>query len=94
MNHVAVEQFWKCYDKLPVSLQKLTDGNFSVMKQYPNHPLLRLLKIDNVVSLRIGSRVRALACDNGTTFIWFWIGTYKQYKLLVDSSKNISDKKK
>ena len=83
MNHVAVEQFLKCYDNLPVAVQKLVDDNFSVIKQYPNHPMLRLLKVEDVVSMRVGSRVRALAYDDGETFIWFWIGTYKQYKKLI-----------
>lgn len=84
MKHVVVEQFWKCYEKLPIPLQKLTDNNFTVMKQYPNHPLLRLLKIEKIISMRIGSRVRALAYEDGETVIWFWVGTYRQYKVLVD----------
>jgi len=83
MNHVGAEQFWECYNKLPVAVQKMVDENFSIIKQYPNHPLLRLLKIENIVSMRVGSRVRALAYQEDEAFIWFWIGTYKQYKILV-----------
>ncbi len=92
MKHVASEQFWKCYDKLPGVVQKLVDTNFSVIKQYPNHPLLRLLRVEDIVSMRVGSRVRALACDDGDTFIWFWVGTYRQYKRLIENGKKISGK--
>ena len=92
MKHVAAEQFWKCYDKLPITIQKLADNNFAVIKQYPNHPLLRLMKIEKIISMRIGSRVRALACEEGETVIWFWVGTYRQYKKLVENSTNISRK--
>lgn len=92
MKHVAAEQFWECYDRLPVAIQKLVDNNFSVIKQYPNHPLLRLLKVEEIVSMRVGSRVRALAVDGGEIFIWFWVGTYRQYKRLVETDEKISGK--
>lgn len=84
MIHAATNEFWECYEKLPLAAQKLTDSNFSTIKQYPNHPLLRLLKIDDFVSMRVGSRHRALAVQQNDTLLWFWIGTYKQYKKLVD----------
>ena len=87
MKHVAVEQFWKRYEMLPVVVQKLVDSNFSIIKQYPNHPLLRLLKVGKIISMRVGSRVRALAYEDGETIIWFWVGTYRQYKILIENSK-------
>lgn len=79
MKHVAVEQFWDCYNKLPVSIRRLTDDNFGIMKQYPDHPLLRLVRNGQVVSMRIGSRCRALGIEESETTIWFWVGSYKQY---------------
>jgi hypothetical protein len=79
MKHVAVDQYWQLHDKLSAVTRKLAEHNFSVIKQYPNHPLLRLKKIDGVWSMRIGSRYRALAIEDGDTIIWFWIGSYKQY---------------
>jgi hypothetical protein len=83
MNHVAVEQFSEQYERLPLKVRKFSDHNFSVIKEYPNHPLLRLLKVDGIWSMRIGSRHRALAVENGETIIWFWIGKYKQYSTLI-----------
>ena len=83
MTHIAVEQFWELYQALPVALQKLTDGNFAIIRKHPNHPMLRLLQVDEFISMRIGSRHRALAVREENRTIWFWIGTYKQYIQLV-----------
>ena len=79
MNHVAVEQFWSLYEKLPLAIQKSADNSFMTIKQHPNHPLLRLVRNDNLVSMRIGSRCRAIGVEEGETTVWFWIGTYKQF---------------
>ncbi len=83
MKHVAVDAFWDSYKSLPLAIQKLADRNFTTIKQYPNHPLLRLLKIEDFISMRVGSRHRALAVQENETIIWFWIGTQKQYNTLV-----------
>jgi len=82
MKHVLVEQFSELYNALPLTVRKVSDQNFSVIKQYPNHPLLRLLKVERIWSMRIGSRYRALAIEENDTIIWFWIGKYKQYTIL------------
>ena len=82
MKHIAVGQFSELYDKLPLKVRKFADHNFSVIKEYPTHPLLRLLKIEGVWSMRVGSRHRALAVEDGDTIIWFWIGNYKHYTSL------------
>jgi hypothetical protein len=79
MKHLGVDQYWQRHDKLSPAMRKLAEHNFSVIKEYPNHPLLRLKKIDGIWSMRIGSRHRALAIEDGDTIIWFWIGTYRQY---------------
>ena len=79
MTHAAVGQFTELYERLPLKVQKLADNNFSVIKEYPNHPLLRLLKVDGLWSMRIGSTYRALGAENGETIVWFWIGKYKHY---------------
>jgi hypothetical protein len=84
MKHVAVEQFSESYEKLPLRIKKFVDHNFSVIKEYPNHPLLRLLKVEGIWSMRLGSRYRALAVEEGETIIWFWIGKHKHYTTLFN----------
>lgn len=82
MTHVAVEQFWECYNRLPLAVRKSVDNNFAIIKQYPKHPLLRLVKVEQIVSMRVGNRCRALAVEEGETTIWFWVGTHKHYTAL------------
>ncbi|MFA6541917.1 MAG: hypothetical protein WCT99_09975 [Bacteroidota bacterium] len=82
MKHSVAEQFREQYNALPVAIRKSADNNFEIIKQYPNHPLLRLVRIDNIISMRIGSRCRAIGVEDRDTTVWFWIGTYKQYKKL------------
>jgi len=52
MKHVAVDEYWLLFDTLSTATRKLVEHNFSVIKQYPNHPLLRLKKID--ADIRVG----------------------------------------
>ncbi|MFA5832395.1 MAG: hypothetical protein WDA22_02855 [Bacteroidota bacterium] len=82
MKHVVVEQFSELYDTLPLRVRKFADHNFSIIKEYPDHPLLRLLKVEGIWSMRIGSRYRALAVEDKDTIIWFWIGKHKHYTTL------------
>jgi hypothetical protein len=79
MKHVAVEQFWEQYNLMPTAVKKLVVNNFAIINQHPNHPLLRLCKVEEIISMRVGSRHRALAVLHDDTTIWFWIGTQKQY---------------
>lgn len=79
MTHAAVGQFTELVERLPMKVQKLAEHNFSVIKEYPNHPLLRLLKVDGLWSMRIGSTYRAVGVENGETIVWFWIGKYKHF---------------
>ncbi len=82
MKHVAVDEFWNRYNQLPLAIRKSTDNNFEIIRQHPNHPLLRLVRVEKIISMRVGSRCRAIGIEENDTTIWFWIGTYKQYTSL------------
>lgn len=84
MKHAATDGFRERYERLPVPVRRLTDNGFAIIRQYPRHPLLRLLTFDDYVSMRIGSRHRALAVQENDTLIWFWIGTYTEYRRLFE----------
>jgi len=47
------------------------------------HPSLCFKKVGDVWSVRIGSGYRALALFQDDTFFWFWIGTRREYELLI-----------
>jgi len=52
----------------------------------PRHPSLRLKKVDeqsNVYSVRIGLGYRALGVMEGSTVVWFWIGSHAECDRLL-----------
>ncbi len=48
----------------------------------PRHPSLRLKKLAELWSVRIGSGYWALALLQDGMFFWFWIGTHDGYERL------------
>ena len=74
------------YEKLPVKIRRCVDNNFQVIKEYPKHPLLRLVTNGNLHSMRIDARFRAIGIQDQDDIVWFWVGTYKKFKEeLIDS---------
>ena len=61
MNHFASPEFWFHYRQLPNDIQQLADKNFALLKTDPRHPSIRLKKVGNFWSARVGLRYRALA---------------------------------
>lgn len=80
MKHIAVDSFWNEYNQLPLKIRKCVDNNFETIKQYPKHPLLRLMNVEDIWSMRIDSRFRAFAIEENGAMIWFWVGNYVNYK--------------
>jgi hypothetical protein len=83
MKHVATADFWTCYKKLPLSIRKLADKNFKLLKEDSTHPSLHLKKISHFWSVRVGIKYRALAVELNEELIWFWIGTHAEYDKLI-----------
>ena len=83
MNHFATPEFWYHYRRLPTSIQQLADKNFALLKQDPQHPSLRLKKIGDYWSARVGLHYRVLAKDRGEGVVWFWIGHHNEYDQLL-----------
>ena len=49
----------------------------------PRHPSLRFKKIGGLWSVRAGFAHRALAVEDGSDFIWVWIGDHDDYERLI-----------
>ena len=84
--HRATERFWRCFDKLPEVIQDLASRNFQVLKTNPRYPSLHFKKVDVFWSARIGLDYRALAVEDGSDFIWVWIGTHDEYERMIRDS--------
>jgi hypothetical protein len=64
---------------LPVKVQRTADRAFKLLKSDPQHPSLHFKKLDQMWSVRIGLRYRALAVKVSDGYLWFWIGTHAEY---------------
>jgi hypothetical protein len=77
-------RFQPLYDALPARVRAAADKSFAVLKRDPRHPSLHFKRVkDDLWSVRIGHRYRALAIEGSDCFQWFWIGTLADYDRLV-----------
>jgi len=86
LNHFASPEFWFHYRQLPDDTQQLADKNFALLKTDPRHPSLRLKKVGNFWSARVGLRYRALAKERTEGLVWFWVGPHGAYDKLTEKS--------
>ena len=62
-------QIWKCFENLPVPIQRTAKKNFKLLKDNPSHPSLHFKKVGKFWSARVGIDHRALAVENDVDFI-------------------------
>ena len=83
MKHFATPDFWFHYRLLPEHIQDLADKNFSIMKENSKHPSIRLKKVGNFWSARIGLGYRAIGRSRKEGIVWFWIGSHADYDEMI-----------
>jgi hypothetical protein len=83
VNHFATPEFWFHYRQLPERVRELADKNFALLRTDPRHPSLRLKKVGDFWSVRVGLGVRALAKERADGLVWFWIGSHDRYEQLI-----------
>jgi len=83
MKHFASPDFWCHYRQLPDRIQKLADKNFEILKSHPENPNLRLKKVGQFYSARVGIHYRAVARDRPEGLVWIWIGHHSEYDKLL-----------
>lgn len=79
MKHFTTAEFWLHYGQLPPEIRALADKNFELLKADPRHSSLRLKKVGEFWSARVGLRYRALAKDHPEGLLWWWIGPHGSY---------------
>ncbi|MEM9157163.1 MAG: hypothetical protein AAGB13_19355 [Cyanobacteria bacterium P01_F01_bin.33] len=55
----------------------------AILKANPTHPSLNFKKVGKYWSVRIGLSHRALTVEDGSDFIWTWIGDHDEYDRLL-----------
>ncbi|HEX3870753.1 MAG TPA: hypothetical protein VHV77_09970 [Pirellulales bacterium] len=83
MRHFTSESFWKAYDQLPTEVRQLADKNYELLKASPSHPSLRLKKIEELWSVRVGRHYRAVGIDVSDGIQWIWIGSHADYDKFI-----------
>jgi hypothetical protein len=83
VKHYASPEFWCRYQNLPEAIRILADKNFVLLKSDPRHPSLRLKKVGEFWSARVGINYRAVGRTFEGGIIWFWIGSHAEYDRLV-----------
>ena len=83
MKHYASPSFWACYAALPAAIRDLADKNFGLLKADARHPSLRLKKVADYWSARVGISHRAVGTSVKDGIVWFWIGSHADYDRLI-----------
>ncbi len=85
--HRTTARFWTLFSNLPGSIQSVARKNYELLKDNPAHPSLHFKKIGKLWSVRIGMNYRALAVEDGTDFIWVWIGPHEEYRRMIHQKR-------
>jgi hypothetical protein len=83
VRHRANPKFWQFYNQLPKKIQRLADKKYGLLKTDPRHPSLHFKKVGRMRSVRIGIHYRAVAVEDGSDIVWFWIGHHSEYDRLI-----------
>ena len=81
--HRTSARFWDCFNSLPEQVQEIARKNYQLLERNPRHPSLRFKKLGKLWSVRVGGNYRALAMEDGTGYIWVWIGSHEEYERLI-----------
>ena len=81
--HRTTARFWTSLARLPEPIQRVAHENFDLLKKNPAHPSLHFKRIGNLWSARVGINYRAVAVEDGSDFIWVWIGPHDEYQRLI-----------
>jgi hypothetical protein len=85
VKHFAAPDFWRRYRALPPEVRELADKNFALLRSDAQHPSLRLKKVGEFWSARVGLHYRVLARPRAEGLVWFWIGHHSEYDQLLGS---------
>ena len=83
MKSATLPSFWERYDILDKRIKRRAQKAFKFWIFNPFHPSLNFKCInttENIWSVRITLRYRALGILDGDTVTWFWIGSHDNYE--------------
>lgn len=81
--HRTAPSFWRHFQELPDALQQTARRNFALLEANPRHPSLRFRSVGRYWSARVSDAYRAVAVQDGSDFVWFWIGPHDEYVRVI-----------
>lgn len=82
----TTRRFREAYASLPEEVRRQAKEAYLLFRENPRHPSLRFKRVDeqsNTWSVRVGLGYRALGVMEGSTVVWFWIGSHAEYDRLL-----------
>lgn len=86
MKSIVTADFLECFAALPAEVREQARRSYRLWRANPSHPGLRFKPIrgrEGLYSARVGRGWRALGRLDGSTMIWFWIGSHADYEQLI-----------
>ncbi len=83
MNSYTEDGFWKLFKNLNPELKKRAEKVFSLWMNNPFHTSLQFKCInsnEDIWSVRISRKYRALGILKDNSVTWFWIGKHDDYE--------------
>jgi hypothetical protein len=74
------------FSELPADVQRAARRSYELFRIDPSHPGLQFKKLegeDNIYSVRVGLKHRALAVMKKDRVVWYWIGSHADYDRIV-----------
>ena len=81
--HLTTARFWHHFEALPPTVQRTARRNFELLKANPRHPSLRFRNVGRYWSARVSDSYRAVAVQDESDFVWFWIGDHDEYLRVI-----------
>jgi hypothetical protein len=87
MNSRTTRRFRDLFAALPAHVQQQGREAYRLFRQNPRLPGLRFKQVHAdpaTYSARVGIGYRALSVLDGSTLVWFWIGSHADYDKLLE----------
>jgi hypothetical protein len=81
----TTQRFWQLFATLPPEARKIAAKNYQLWLRDPQHPSLRFRRLqgsDDLYTVRIGDRYRAIGEMESGEITWTWIGSHADYNNL------------
>jgi hypothetical protein len=77
--------FWRAYASLDPRVREAARRAYRLFAESPEHPSLRFKRLggyDDVWSVRINEKYRAVGERRGDVIVWVWIGSHNDFDKL------------